>query len=224
MARSVLVVAPHPDDEVLGCGGVILKHVDNGDDVHWCIATQMSKMIGYSDECIIKRNEEIREVYNAFGFKTLTQFKYAATTLDAVAKSKFVMAFKEVFEKVKPHTVYLPHPADIHSDHAATFEAAIACSKWFRFESVKRILCYEVLSETDFQISPLQSKFQPNVFIDVSNFFEKKMQICSIYESEMGEFPFPRSMVAIEALAKVRGAACGKKYAEAFQVLKEIID
>lgn len=222
MGQQILVIAPHPDDEVLGCGGTILKHIAAGDDVHWCIATVMSEAHGFSKEHLEKRESEIEQVKDIMGFTSITQFDFPATTLDTVSKSDFISAFKGVFEAVKPHTVYLPHPADIHSDHAATFDAAITCTKWFREPNVKRILCYEVLSETDFQINPVQNGFQPNVFNDITSYLEQKITAMALYESEMANFPFPRSAEAIEALAKLRGAACGAHAAESFQLLREI--
>lgn len=223
MSKTILVIAPHPDDEILGCGGTILKHIAEGDSVHWCIATTMSEELGFSAERIAARAAEIEKVKKSVGFASVHQFDFPATTLDTLAKSEFVGVFKEVFDQLQPHTVYLPHPADIHSDHTAVFEAAIACTKSFRCPSVKRILCYEVLSETDFQIHPSQAHFQPNVFVDVTPFIQQKIEAMKIYESELAEFPFPRSVEAIEALAKTRGAACGANAAEAFQLLKEIL-
>lgn len=221
MGNTILVIAPHPDDEVLGCSGTILKHIAAGDSVHWCIASTMDES-SFDAKRIAKRQEEIQTVKDMLGFATVIQFDFAATTLDTISKSDFVAAFKAVFDKIQPHTVYLPHPADIHSDHAATFEAAIACTKSFRCPSVKRILCYEVLSETDFQIHPAQAHFQANVFIDITAHLDQKIEAMKVYESELADFPFPRSVEAMEALAKVRGAACGAKAAEAFQLLKDI--
>lgn len=223
MGNTILVVAPHPDDEVLGCGGTILKHIAAGDDVHWCITTSMSEDHGFSQDRMTKRADEIATIKDILGFKGVHHFDFPAATLDTLPKSDFVGALKNVFEAIEPHTLYLPHPADIHSDHAATFEAAMACTKWFRSPSVKRVLCYEVPSESDFQINPVENHFQPNVFIDITPYIEKKLAAMAIYESEVSAFPFPRSLEAIEALAKVRGAASGVQAAEAFQLLKEIL-
>ena len=91
-----------------------------------------------------------------------------------------------------------------------------------RQKSVKQVLCYEVLSETDFQADPSKDHFKPNVFVDIEGFLKKKLEIMAIYASEMAAFPFPRSAEAVEALAKVRGAACGFSAAEAFQLIKDI--
>ena len=117
-------------------------------------------------------------------------------------------------------TIFVPHPADVHSDHRVVFDAVSACTKWFRYPSVKRVLAYETLSETDFGLGTNQP-FRPNVFVDVEHFFIKKLQAMDIYASEVGEFPFPRSHEAIRALATLRGAASGFKAAEAFELLRE---
>ncbi len=218
---DILVIAPHPDDETLGCGGTILKHIANGDKVHWCIVTQMDN--NYPIDIRQKRADEIQKVANAYNFINVHQLNFAPAQLDIVPKSELVGAIKKVFQKVAPEIVYLPFSGDVHSDHAYAFDAASASLKWFRQKSVKRALCYETISETNFQINPLQNRFNPNVYVDIEEFFNKKIDIMKIYESEIEEFPFPRSVEALEALAKLRGTACGARSAEAFILLKEIL-
>ena len=108
----------------------------------------------------------------------------------------------------------------MHTDHRIVFDAVIACTKWFRYPSVKRVLAYETLSETDFSLNT-NGRFYPNYFINISGYLEKKIELMSIYISEIAKFPFPRSYEAIRALATLRGAASGYIAAEAFQLLKE---
>jgi LmbE family N-acetylglucosaminyl deacetylase len=120
-----------------------------------------------------------------------------------------------------PDEIFVPHPADIHSDHRTTFDVVASCTKWFRSGSVKRILAYETLSETEFGLDPIK-RFQPNFFVNIENYLEDKISAMNVYASEVREFPFPRSDEALSALATLRGANSGFKAAEAFELLREI--
>jgi LmbE family N-acetylglucosaminyl deacetylase len=126
----------------------------------------------------------------------------------------------EVFRDFEPEEVLLPHPGDAHSDHRVTFKAASACTKWFRYPSVRRVLTYETLSETDAGIDPVRV-FQPTVFVDISDYLDRKIELMGIYESEMGEFPFPRSERALRAQAEICGAGAGFDVAEGFMLMRE---
>jgi len=222
--NSVLVIAPHPDDETLGCGGTMLKHKDKGDSTHWLIVTAIPEGIGYSHEIIHERSIEIQKVGNAYGFSSVHQCGFPTTRLDTIPMSDFVKKFGEIFQEIKPNIIYLPYRGDVHTDHHIVFDAASACLKWFRYPSVKRILAYETLSDTDSTINPDINAFRPNVFIDIASFLENKIDIMKMYGSELGVFPFPRSEEAIRSLAALRGTNAGFKAAEAFMLLKERIE
>ena len=129
----------------------------------------------------------------------------------------------EVFRDFKPEEVLLPYPGDIHSDHHVTFKAASACTKSFRYPGIKRVLAYETPSETDFGIDPRDPGFKPNVFVNINCHLEKKIELLNIYQSEMGEFPFPRSEKTLRAFAYQRGSQAGVKAAEAFMCLRELV-
>ena len=221
--KNVLVVAPHPDDETLGCGGTLLKHKASGDKIHWLIVTGIDEEAGYSAERISTRSQEIKTVSTMYGFDSVVNLNLPTTKLDILPMQQLVEMIGDAILKIGPEILYVPFPGDIHTDHKVVFQAVAACSKWFRFESIKRILAYETLSETDFATSPDINAFTPNVFIDISEFLQEKLQIMQIYKSEMGLFPFPRSEKSIIALAQIRGAAAGCEAAEAFMLLKEII-
>lgn len=219
--KNVLVVAPHPDDETLGCGGTILKHRDQGDTVHWLIVTGMGKH--FPPDRISERVIEIEEVARRYAFSSQHVLNLPAAHLDTVPLGEIVDAIKSVLETVQADTIYLPYRGDAHTDHRIVFDAVIACTKWFRCKSIKRILAYETLSETEFGINPDANGFRPNVFIDISSYLEKKLDILTCYASELGSFPFPRSAETIRALAALRGATAGCTAAEAFMLLKEIL-
>ncbi len=219
----VLVVAPHPDDETLGCGGTLLRHKSMGDQIFWLIVTVASQDIGYTSEQIAMRAQEIDTVQRVYGFSSVHQCGFTTTMLDTIPRVEIIKKSGEVFQKIEPDIVYLPSCGDVHTDHHVVFDAVSSCIKWFRYPSVKKALAYETLSETDFDINPVHLCFRPNVFVDISPFLEKKIQIMKIYNSEMGAFPFPRSEEAIRAQAALRGIASGFKAAEAFVLLKEIM-
>ncbi|ARU60415.1 GlcNAc-PI de-N-acetylase [Tumebacillus avium] len=220
--KKILVIAPHPDDETLGCGGALLKHKAQGDEIHWLIVTGISESAGFTAERVAERDAEILTVGNLYGFETLHKLNFPTAQLDTLPIGDIVQRIGRVINAVQPDVVYVPYPGDVHTDHKAVFDAAVSCTKWFRYPSVKRILAYETLSETDFGINPDNNGFRPNVFTDISEFLEHKMEIMRIFKSELGAFPFPRSEQAILALASLRGAACGAHAAEAFMLLKEI--
>jgi LmbE family N-acetylglucosaminyl deacetylase len=145
---------------------------------------------------------------------------FPTTELDRIPVGDLVAAMSSVFKVFQPEEVFVPHPSDVHTDHRAVFDAAVACTKWFRYPSVKRVLAYETLSETDFGLGT-ELGFRPNVFVDIAPFLDRKLQAMDIYASEMASFPFPRSHEALVALAKVHGATSGYHAAEAFQLLRE---
>ena len=220
MIAKTLVIAPHPDDEVLGVGGTLLRRRAEGVKVAWLIVTAISVQSGWSDEKVNQRADEVNRVSQLFGFDEVFTLNFPTTQLDRVPMSDLVAGISEAFRSFEPEEVFVPHPSDVHTDHRMVFDAAASCTKWFRYPSVKRVLAYETLSETDFGLGTDQG-FRPNVFIDIEPFLDDKLRAMDIYASELGVFPFPRSHEAIRALAALRGAASGFKAAEAFELLRE---
>lgn len=222
MNNAILVVAPHPDDETLGCGGTLLRYVAKGYQVHWLIVTDMRTEHGFSQAAVSRRQAEIQKVAVTYGFTKTHNLGLPPAKLDTLPKEGLVGAIGQVIKEISPMAIYLPFRGDVHTDHAAVFDAAASCTKWFRYPSIHRVLCYETLSETDFSLNPECTKFTPNSFVDITSHIDQKIDIGRMYESEMGEFPFPRSAEALRALAQVRGAACGCQAAESFMLLREI--
>jgi LmbE family N-acetylglucosaminyl deacetylase len=135
--------------------------------------------------------------------------------------SELVKQISNVFAEFKPNEVLVPHPSDVHSDHKITYQAAVSASKWFRSSSIRTLLAYETLSETG--MDPITTgNFAPNYFVDIETELDAKIEAARIYSSELAEFPFPRSVEAIEAQARIRGVMAGFKAAEAFQLLKHV--
>lgn len=191
-----------------------------GADLAWLIVTGVSEETGWAPERVQRRDSEVRHVAKAVGFSQIFDLRLPPTQLDTMPLEGLVKQFSAVFESFRPEQVFLPSRADAHTDHRVVFDAVAACTKWFRHPSVRRVLAYETISETGFGLGA-ESCFCPNYFVDISAFLERKLEIMAIYETELGDFPFPRSLEAIRALAAVRGAAAGFKAAEAFQLLRE---
>lgn len=216
---TTLVIAPHPDDELLGCAGTLLKRKAEGRRVFWLIVTCISKNTNWPENIVTSREIEINQVHENIRFDDVFCLNYPTATLDTVPLSELVNSFSKIFKITSPEEVFLPHKSDIHSDHRIVFDVGASCTKWFRYPSVNKVFAYETISETDFNLES-STTFAPNYFIDISNFIDKKIELLKLYKSELGEFPFPRSDEAIRSLASVRGASSGFKAAEAFELLR----
>ena len=217
---KTLVIAPHPDDETLACGGALLRRKSEGAEIAWLIVTGISEARGWSIEQVHKRDEEIQQVTELLGFNVVYNLRLPTTQLDQLPISDLINKISTVFKSFQPNEVFLPSQCDVHTDHRIVYDAAVACTKWFRYPSVKRVLSYQTISETEFGLDT-NCIFQPNVFIDIGPFLEDKLEVMKIYQSELGDFPFPRSIEAVRALAIFHGSTSGFKAAEAFQLLRE---
>lgn len=220
--KKIFAIAPHPDDETLGCGGALLRHIASGDEVHWVIVTAISTDIGFSEKRVAAREEEIRYVAKAYGFHSTIRIDYPTMRLDQVPKHQLIDSIGKLIQEIKPDTLYVPYRNDAHSDHAAVYDAATACAKVFRYSSVRSVYVYETISETEFGLKPEDTGFRPNLFVDITGFLDKKIEIMNLYKGEIGVFPFPRSETCIRALAQLRGAQAGTHAAEAYMIMKEI--
>jgi len=218
--EKVLVITPHPDDETLGCGGTLLLLKNKGYKINWLIITDVYEEFGFSKEKILSRNAEIDSVSSRYGFDKVIRVGIPTSKVDELSKGELVSKISNVFNEIQPNIIFVPFYNDVHTDHKAIAEATISCTKWFRYPYVDKVLYYETLSETDFNIDSTSFKFNPNVYFDISEYLEEKLSIMKIYASEIEEFPFPRSIKAIRSLAYLRGAQCGAEAAEAFELLR----
>ena len=216
--NKILAIAVHPDDETLGCGGTLLKHKRNGDEIYWLICTTIKENHAYYKE----REKEIALVSKAYDFKSTYNLRFTTMQIDEYSVSELVSKISTVINEIQPNIIYLPFKGDVHSDHRKIFEASYSCTKSFRYPFIKKIYMMEVLSETEFAPSTKEDSFIPNVFIDISEYLEKKIDIMKIFQSEIGKHPFPRSERTLRSLATIRGATAGCEYAESFILLKEI--
>ncbi|MDA3951961.1 MAG: PIG-L family deacetylase [Spirochaeta sp.] len=211
------VVAPHPDDELLGAGGTILSAVQNGSSAYWLIATGISEKNGFSSERVAQREKEIASVSETVPFTETRRLDFPTTTLDSVAGNTLIDGIKQALESWRPDIVIIPWKDDAHTDHLAVYNAAMAATKMFRAPYVNTVLAMEILSETNFPRSP---GFAPNWYVDISDHLERKIELLRTFESEFAPHPFPRSEDAVRALATLRGSESGYRAAEAFHLIR----
>lgn len=166
---ETIVIAPHPDDEVLSVGGTLLRRKSEGVKVAWLVVTGISVESGWSAEKVKQRATEIERVTELFGFDEVFTLNLPTTQLDRIPMSDLVAGISGVFNSFVPEEVFVPHPSDVHIDHRMVFDATASCTKWFRYPSVKRVLAYETISETDFSLDTAQG-FRPNIFINIEPF------------------------------------------------------
>lgn len=222
----VLVVAAHPDDEVLGCGGTIAKHVLAGDEVNVLILGtgiaaryKSQKAVPISElkklRLSAKRSADILCVKRLF-FSDLPDNQF-----DTLPLLKIVKEIEQIKNKISPSIIYTHHIEDLNIDHCLTARAVITATRPQPTESVKAIYSFEVLSSTEWNFSYSESTFHPNVFIDISNTLDKKLKALAVYKSEFREYPYPRSFKGVEILAHLRGMTIGVDSAEAFTLVRE---
>ncbi|MCC2615127.1 PIG-L family deacetylase [Aestuariibacter halophilus] len=220
--KNVLVVAPHPDDESIGCGGTLLRLAQAGARLHWLIVTDMASSEQYPREAVARRQQEIEQVAGYYGFEQVEQLSYAPAQLDQYPEGDLVADIARIVSDIKPDTVFFPHGGDVHGDHRRVHQAVVSATKQFRHPYIRQLLAYETLSETDFGVSR-EGAFWPNLFIDVSDFMTQKQRVLATYASEIQPFPFPRSEQAVDAQGRLRGVQANVAYAEAFMLLKGVI-
>lgn len=176
----------------------------------------------WSDKDIEVRKQEIKEVASKFHFTHTFELNYPTKQLDQVPMDGLVSSISDCINEVRPKVVYLPNPTDIHTDHQIAFKAGYSCTKTFRFPFIKKVLVYETISETEYSSNLSSTIFTPNVFIDISDYLDKKLEIMEVYKNQLGSHPFPRSKKNIKALATIRGATANCNYAEGFYLVKSI--
>ena len=223
MNSNTLIIAPHPDDEILGCGGTIKKLSAAGTSVVVLVATRGKKEM-YSEERILNVRNEARKAHKILGVTETRFLDFPAPDLDRVSLAEISGAISEVIREYDIATVYLPHYGDIHHDHRAIFQAGLVAARPVNGIPVKSIFSYETLSETEWAAPLGDMTFIPTRFVNISDFFNLKLEAMKCFKSQLRDFPNPRSLKAIEALANLRGSTVGFNYAEAFMTIRIIED
>lgn len=216
----VLVFAPHPDDEVLGVGGTMAKRAAKGDDVYVCVVTKGTEPL-WKEAPVLRIQQQCREADKSLGAVNTQFLDFPAVMLETVPRYELNGKISEVIQEIKPDEVYIPHRGDMQLDHKMIVDACMVALRPKYKHVVKRIYAYETLSETGWDVPNTVNEFIPTVYEDISTTLEFKLEALKMFPSQVGEFPDPRSVEAIESLAKYRGATVGCKAAEAFYLIRE---
>lgn len=221
MSKTILVVAAHTDDEALGCGGTIARHVAEGDQVHLLFMTDGVGSRDALDEAAKERQKAAQQAALVLGVTSSTNLYFPDNCMDSVALLDIVKEIEAKIEAIQPQVIYTHHLGDLNIDHQITHKAVLtACRPQPNF-CVKEIYAFEVLSATEWN-SPNTEPFMPNVFIDITNHLSTKIKALQAYAEEMREAPHSRSYEHIEVLAKHRGYMVGVEAAEGFMLVRKI--
>jgi LmbE family N-acetylglucosaminyl deacetylase len=216
----VLVVAPHPDDEVLGAGGTIARLADAGNDVFVAIVTRGDPSI-FSEEFVEQGRREAMEAQEFLGVrKTIFLEGFPAALVDTIPHARLNAVLGELLEQVDPELVLAPFPGDLHLDHRRIFDSLLVAARPDPSRRLKAFYVYETLSETNWNAPSITPSFAPNTFVDIGDFLELKLEAMGIYASQLKPFPNERSLEAIRSLAQMRGATVGFTAAEAFMLIR----
>ena len=222
---NVLVIAPHADDEILGCGGTIAKHIERGDSVYVAVMTNAS--IGapelFNEEQIKEIREEAKQSHIYLGIEDTFFFDFPAPQLEQYPQYKIANAINGLIKQTEAEILYIPHKGDLHLDHGVIYNASLVAARPVPGQFVKTILAYETLSETEWGHPTVEAVFIPTYFHTLTEtHFSKKIGAMNFFESQLKPFPNTRSLEAIEHLGKLRGANVGAEYAEAFMLIRDI--
>lgn len=224
MSKSILVVAAHADDEVLGCGGTIAKHVSQGDKVTIVFMTDgVSSRSTQSEKEVVKRESALKNALNMLGVKSFFCHSFPDNKMDSVPLLDVVKVVETAIKKSHAEVVYTHFSGDLNIDHQITHRAVMTACRPQSWSLVKEIYSFEVLSATEWN-SPSESLFVPTKIINITDFWEKKLSALICYEEEMRDFPHSRSYQCVEALAILRGATHGYDKAEAFYIERILCD
>lgn len=216
---KVLVIAPHMDDEVSGCGATIAKHVDQGDEVYVCVAAHRIYNHVFDkgkNDIEMNHSQMAKEI---LGYKEIIYLNLNDERLD-VCLQDIIIPLEGCVSKIKPEIIYLPFYGDNNQDHRAVFEASRVVLRPVATGFIKQIFMYEAPSSTEQSPPILKNSFLPNHYVNIENYLDKKINAIKCYETESRDYPHPRSEQAIIVLAKKRGVEIGFRAAEAFMILR----
>jgi LmbE family N-acetylglucosaminyl deacetylase len=213
--KKILVIAAHPDDEVLGCGGALVKHKNSKDEISLVFLSD-----GFTSRKDGKnRSKQLNLVKKYLKVKNLFLLNFKDNQLDQEPLLKIIKNLETIIKRIKPEIIYTHSDKDLNIDHQITSKATVTASRLFKNKYIKKILFFEILSSTE-QSSSFGNYFSPNYFIDITTVIKDKIKLCTFYKNEFRKIPFPRSYESVKTLAKYRGNFVGKRYVEAFEVFR----
>lgn len=225
--ESVLVVAAHPDDEVLGCGGTMARLAREGHEVRIAILAEgMTSRTAQREQTEQKQLDHLhrnaRQAADKVGAMELLLSKLPDNRLDTVPLLNVVKLVEELIERFKPTVIYTHHPGDLNVDHGVVHRAVLTATRTLPGQRVREIYSFEVASSTEWAFQRLEPSFRPNVFVDIGSTLETKIAALHCYDTETREFPHPRSAEATRAIAMRWGSVAGFPAAEAFELVRSL--
>jgi len=221
VSERVLVIAAHPDDEALGCGGTLAKHADMKDSVHVLfVADGETSRIGVASDS--RRHDPANAACKLLGTERPLFLDLPDQRLDTLPFLDVVQKIEPVIESVRPTIIYTHHGGDLNLDHRIVHQAAMTALRPMPSSIYKAIYAFEVASSTEWTSSAMGGSFIPNHFVDITRFLETKMKVLKAYDAEMRAFPHSRSYDGVKALAVLRGANNGLSAAEGFMTVRSI--
>lgn len=225
MSKKILIVAAHPDDEVLGCFGTVSKLIKEGYEAYTLILGEGktsrldTRKIEENKEQLEILNDEIKKANDIIGIKKCFVYDFPDNRFDSVDLLDIIKVISKIKEEIKPNIIFTHYENDLNIDHKITYQAVITATRPLENESVKEIYSFEILSSTEWQY-PIS--FSPDVFFDIQDTIELKLNAMQCYKSELCLYPHPRSVEGIELNAKYNGMRVGKNYVEAFKSVRVI--
>lgn len=223
---KILVIAAHPDDEVLGCGGTIAKLAGQGEEIHILIlATGLASRVGFdlkrTPDGLKDHYKKARQAGVLLGAKNVNFAGFPDQKLDTLPLLEITQRIEAEIKTVQPRSIFTHHGGDLNMDHVIAFRATLTAARPTKESLVRAVYAYEVLSSTEWAFNKFAPQFYPNLFYDITGTIDKKIQAMKMYKTETREYPHPRSSEAILALAKKRGSEIGMAAAEAFETIWE---
>ena len=223
MNKRILIVAAHPDDEVLGCFGTVAKFIKQGYEAYTLILSGGKTSRGEIDKYEIdKLREEMKKANSLIGIKEVFQENFPDNAFDSVPLLEIVKQIENIKEKIKPDIIFTHHMGDMNIDHQITHKAVLTATRPMKDECVKTIYSMEIPSSTEWNSFSYQNIFIPNVFFDISDTIDLKVAAMSQYVSELRDYPHPRSLQNIKEISKVNGTRVGIEYSENFMLVRDI--
>ncbi len=219
---KTLVIAPHPDDEILGAGGTIARLAQDGQEVHIGVVTT-GRPPAFSAAHVEKVRAEAAVAHRLLGVAQTHWLDQPAAELPETPHATLNAALRQIVVDLDPHTLIIPFVGDIHLDHQLTFLSSLVAARPHQAKYPATILAYETLSETNWNAPYLTPAFVPHIFIDVSETLELKIEAMQAFGSQVREAPHERSISALRALATLRGATVHRPAAEAFVLVRHVI-
>ncbi len=226
MKNKILVIAAHPDDEIIGIGGTVAKHINSGDECFAIIlgegmTSRYDSRKQAEDKKVQELHKDVFEASKIVGYNNTFLENLPDNRFDSVDLLDIIKIIEMYIDKIGPNIIYTHHYGDLNVDHRRTYEAVLTATRPLQNQYVKEVYCFETVSSTEWNFE-YTTEFKPNYFVDVTQTLDTKLKAMYCYKSEIRSFPHPRSIENLELNAKKWGSVVGMKYAEAFEVVRII--